>query len=116
MTPETYRLLHVVGVLLVFLGLGGVLATSAGDGGKSPKLFLVSHGIGLLVMLVAGIGFVHKSKLEWQNWLFAKIACWVLIGAVPFLVRRGVLPRLLALVVVLGLGATAAWLARAKPF
>lgn len=116
MTPETYRLLHVVGVLLVFLGLGGVLATAGRDGGKAPALFLASHGIGLLVMLVAGVGFVHKSGLAWQNWLFAKIACWVLIGAMPFLVRRGVVPRLVALVLVLGLGATAAWLARDKPF
>ncbi|MBL8727004.1 MAG: hypothetical protein JNM25_01145 [Planctomycetes bacterium] len=116
MTPETYRLLHVVGVLLVFLGLGGVLATAGGEGGRSPKLFLMLHGIGLLVMLVCGIGYVHKARLEWQNWLFAKIACWVLIGAIPFLVRRGVVPRVVAVVLVLGLGATAAWLARDKPF
>ncbi len=116
MTPETYRLLHVVGVLLVCLGLGGVLATAGGDGGKAPKLFLMLHGVGLLVMLVCGIGYVHKKPLEWQNWLFAKIACWVLIGAIPFLVRRGVVPRVVAVVLVLGLGATAAWLARDKPF
>lgn len=115
MSPETYRLLHVLGVLVVFLGLGGVLAT-AGDGGKAPKLFLMLHGVGLLVMLVCGIGYVHKMRFEWENWLFAKIACWVLIGAIPVLVRRGVLPRMVALVVVLGLGATAVWLARAKPF
>lgn len=116
MSPETYRLLHIVGVLLVFLGLGGVLAAAGGEGGKGPKLFLALHGIGLLTMLVAGIGFVHKSNLAWQNWLTAKIACWVLIGAIPFLVRRGVLPRMVALILVLGLGATAAWLARDKPF
>lgn len=115
MSPDTYRLLHVVGVLALFLGLGGVLVT-AGEGGKAPKLYLMLHGIGLLVMLVCGIGFVHKAGLAWENWLFAKIACWVLIGAVPVLVRRGVLPRTVALVVVLALGTTAAWLARAHPF
>jgi hypothetical protein len=116
MTPETYRLLHVIGVLLVFLGLGGVLATAGSEGNKAPKLFLMLHGSGLLVMLVCGIGYVHKMGLVWQNWLFAKIACWVLIGAIPFLVRRGVVPRVIAIVLVVGLGATAAWLARNKPF
>ncbi len=116
MTPETYRLLHIVGVLLLFLGLGGSLAVAGQGGGKAPRLFLVLHGAGLLLMLVAGIGFVHKKPLAWDNWLFAKIACWVLLAAVPVLVRRGVLPRLLAIVVVAGLGTTAAWLAQAKPF
>lgn len=115
MTPETYRLLHIVGVMLLLLGLGGVLAHAGGDG-KAPRLFLVMHGIGLLVMLVAGVGFVHKKPLNWDNWLFAKIACWVLLAALPVLVRRGIVPRFLAVVLVLGLGATAAWLAQAKPF
>ena len=116
MTPETYRLLHVVGVLLLFLGLGGVLCSTGRDGGKTPPVFLALHGIGLLTMLVAGIGFAHKSGLGWPNWVLAKIACWVVLGAVPVLVRRGVLPRMVALLVAVGLGATAAWLAQAKPF
>lgn len=115
MSPETYRLLHIVGVLLVFLGLGGVLATAGGEG-KTPRLFLILHGVGLLVMLVCGIGFVHKSGLKWENWLFAKIACWVLIGALPMLVRKGVLPRAIALVLVVAIGAAAAWLARTHAF
>lgn len=116
MSPETYRLLHIVGVLLLFMGLGGILAAAGRDGGKAPRLFLALHGIGLLVMLVAGIGHVHKKPLAWDNWLFAKIACWVLVAAIPILVRRGVLPRVVAVVVVIGLGATAAWLAQTKPF
>ncbi len=116
MTPETYRLLHVVGALLLFAGLGGTLAQAGKDGGKAPALFLALHGIGLLAMLVAGIGYVHKKPLAWENWIFAKIACWVLLAAAPILVRRGVLPRFVAVVMVLALGATAVWLAQAKPF
>lgn len=115
MSPETYRLLHIVGVLLLFLGLGGILA-SGREGGKGPALFLAMHGLGLLTMLVAGIGVAHKLGLGWPNWLLVKIACWVLLGALPVLVRRGVLPRAVAIVLVLAIGATAAWLALAKPF
>ena len=115
MTPETYRVLHVVGVLLLFLGLGGTLA-HAGKEGKAPAMFLVLHGLGLLVMLVAGIGYVHKKPLVWENWLYAKIACWVLLAAAPILVRRGVLPRIAALVLVLAIGGTAVWLGQTKPF
>ncbi len=114
MTPELYRLLHVVGVLLLFLGLGGVLSH---EPGKAPKLSSALHGIGLLVLVVAGVGVMHKSepKLEWQPWVFAKISVWVLLAALPILVSRGVLPRLFALLLVLGLGAGAAWLGLANP-
>jgi len=113
MDPATYRLLHVVGVLVVFLGLGGMLCA---EPGKASKLFGALHGIGLLVMLVAGIGFAHKSGYGWPAWLIAKIGCWLLVGAVPMLVKRGVLTRLLGLLLVLGLGGVAVWLAQSKPF
>jgi hypothetical protein len=79
-------------------------------------LFLALHGIGLLVMLVAGIGIVHKKGLAWDPWLLSKIAIWVLVGATPTLVKNGVLPRMVALVLALALGGAAAWLAHAKPF
>lgn len=116
MSPELYRVLHVVGVLMLFLGLGGVLAAGGKDGGKPAGTYLALHGVGLLVMLVAGIGFVHKTALGWPNWLIAKIGCWLLLGAVPILVRRGALPRVLALLLTLGLGAAAVWLVQMRPF
>ncbi|HEX6812994.1 MAG TPA: hypothetical protein VF384_15320 [Planctomycetota bacterium] len=115
MPSETYRLLHVVGVLMLMLGLGGILAV-ASQGGKAPMLFQAMHGIGLVAMLVAGIGRAHKEGMGWPPWILAKIACWVLLAAMPVLVRRGVLPRGIAVLLVIGIGALAAWLAQTKPF
>ena len=112
MSPELYRVLHVVGVLFLFLGLGGMFAS---EPGKGSKLFPALHGIGLLVMLVAGIGFAHKSGLGWPAWLLAKIACWVVVAATPTLVKRGVLPRALGILLVIAVGGAAVWLAQAKP-
>jgi hypothetical protein len=114
MTPEIYRLLHVVGALLLFLGLGGVLSH---EPGKAPKLSSALHGLGLLLLVVAGVGVMHKStpKLDWQPWVFAKIGGWVLLGAMPVLVKRGMLPRAFALLLVLAIGAGAAWLGLADP-
>lgn len=116
MSPETYRLLHVVGVLLLFLGLGGVLASAGRDGGKPPGLYTALHGLGLVVMFVAGIGVMHKAGYAWDPWVLGKIAIWILLGAMPVLVRRGVLPRMVALLLVVALGAAAAWLGLSKPF
>jgi hypothetical protein len=114
MSPEFYRVLHVVGVLTLFLGLGGVLAAPGKE--KSSRLFLVLHGVGLLLMVVAGVGTVHKAGLTWGNWLYAKIGCWVLLAALPVLVKKGIVPRMAALLLALALGGAAAWLAQAKPF
>jgi hypothetical protein len=116
MTPEVYRLIHVAGALFLFLGLGGILTAAGKEGGKPPAFFLAMHGVGLLAMLVAGIGFVHKTGLPWQNWLSAKVGLWILIGALPFLVRRGIVPRFLGIVLVLGVAVAAVWIAQQKPF
>jgi hypothetical protein len=116
MPPETYLFLHVVGALMLMVGLGGMLATAGRDGSKPPMLFMALHGIGLLALLVAGIGFAHKKGWGWPNWMLVKIACWVLLAALPILVRRGVLPRGIAALLVIGVGALAVWLAQTKPF
>jgi len=39
MSADTYRLIHVLGVLALFLGLGGVFAGGGKDGPKAPALF-----------------------------------------------------------------------------
>lgn len=118
MTPETYKLLHVLGVLLMFLGLGGVLATGGREGAKASRVYLLLHGLGALASLVAGIGFAHRSGMGFPTWVIAKIAAWLVLGLMPLLVSRGILPRAIALVLVLGLGAFGAWvgLVQPKPF
>ena len=75
------------------------------------------HGIALLVMVVAGVGTVHKDpSVDWGNWLYAKIGCWVFLAALPILVRKGMVPRMLGLLLAIAAGAAAIWLAQAKPF
>ena len=116
MTVEFYRIAHVVGLLMLFLGLGGMLACAGRDGPKAPALFPLLHGLGLLVMIVAGIGAAHKGMLGWPGWLLAKIGCWLVIAVLPMLVKRGKLSRALGLLLVLLLGGTAVWLVTFKPF
>jgi hypothetical protein len=114
MTPEIYRLLHVVFLMSMLLGFGGLLSH---EPGKAPKVFGALHGIGLLGMAVCGVGLMHKSSpaIAWEPWVFAKIAAWLLLGALPMMVKRGMLGRMSALVVVLAIGAGAAWLGLANP-
>lgn len=115
MSPEIYRVLHAVGALLLFLSLGGLLLAPAD--GKPSKLAMPLHGLALLVMVIAGVGTVHKDpSVDWGNWLYAKIGCWVFLAVLPVLVRKGMVPRVLGLLLAIAAGATAVWLAQAKPF
>ncbi|HEB52574.1 MAG TPA: hypothetical protein ENI87_04880 [bacterium] len=115
MTSEFYRVLHVAGGLLLFFALGAALLAPRGE--KASKSAMALHGVALLVMVVAGVGVWHKDEgVEWGHWLSAKVGCWVLLAALPILVRKGTLPRMLAVLLAIALGATAVWLAKFKPF
>ena len=109
MSYETYKLLHVIGLIALFLGLGGILA-----GGR--KSFLALHGLGLLIMLVAGFGMQAKGSLGFPGWMIAKLGVWVLIAVTPVAMKRGMLPAGLAVLLMFALGGAAAWLALTKPF
>lgn len=116
MDPQTYRLLHIVGLFAVFLGLGGSLALV--DAGKSAgrAIALALHGLGLIVVLVAGFGLQAKLLDGFPMWLITKIALWLVIGALPFLVRKRYVPPVVGWIVALAAGATAAWLVLERPF
>ncbi len=118
MPYETYKLLHVVGLLLLFLGVGGLLLGAGSGGDRAPRSSAILHAAGLLVMLVAGFGMMARLGVQWPwpGWLIAKLGVWLTIGALPVLVRREILPRGLAWPVAGALGALAAWLAINKPF
>ena len=102
--------------LTIFLGLGGMLACAGRDSGRAPVLFTVLHGLGLLVVVVAGIGRAHKLEYGWPAWMLLKIGCWLVIAVLPALARRGKIPPTVAVVLAVLLGFAAIWIAVNKPF
>ncbi|NRA97876.1 MAG: hypothetical protein HRU14_16895 [Planctomycetes bacterium] len=118
MPYETYKLLHVVGLLLLFLGMGGQLLGADSERGRAPRGTAILHAVGLLVMLVGGFGMMARLGIQWPwpGWLIAKRGVWLTIGALPVVVRRQLIPHGLAWLVAVVLGGLAAWLAISKPF
>ncbi len=121
MSLETYKILHVFGVLLLVAALGGV-ALHAANGGRresaTRRLVAILHGVALLVIPVAGFGMLARLGLvrDLPGWAWAKLVLWLVLGAVLYLpYRRPTLARS-ALIAVPLLGALGAYLAITKPF
>ncbi len=124
MSYEIYKIMHLAGVMLLFGGLGGLAAVGAlqPEANKAKPmrtLFMIFHGIGLLLMLVGGFGILARLKIgadAWGGWVYIKMVLWLGFGAaiVP-LKRMPTLARVWLLLFV-ALGAVAAWLGVTKPF
>lgn len=117
MSLETYKIIHITGLALLFLGLGGMLLTPAD---KRPKLGYVLHGLGLLALLVAGFGLMARMGImgpgNWPVWLWCKMCVWLLMALLPMLVKKAIVPPFLGWLVAAAAGGAAAWLALLKPW
>ncbi len=105
MTLAAYKVLHLLGAFLVLAALGAALAGGRKGAG-------MAHGIGLLILLVAGFGALARLGLSnpagWPLWLWLKLAIWLALGAGPMIVRRSPLRWRLALWILFPLLAAAA--------
>lgn len=116
MTLELYKVLHITGLALLMLGLGALLV---GPPQENRRMGMMLHGIGLIVMLVAGFGAMAKKGImgpdEWPGYLIAKMGLFVVLGVLPLLVRKDLVPRGFGWIVAALLVFGAAWLALVQP-
>lgn len=118
MSLLAYKVLHLLGMFLLFAALGAMTLLQK-QGAERSKLASISHGVALLILLVSGFGLLARLGIthdwSWPPWVYLKIVIWLLLGAALVAVRRA--PRLAALWWWLFplLGGVAAWLALYKP-
>lgn len=120
MSYSLYKLLHILGVLLALGALSGVSLHAANGGGKEGNRLrggvAASHGVGLLIALVAGFGLLARLELGFQPWVWGKLVIWLLFGAglvLPY--RKPEWAKALFFLWPI-LGAVGAYLAINKPF
>lgn len=121
MSYEFYKIVHIAGLLLTVFGLFGLITVNLNDSVPKPsvrKIMLMTHGIGLLLLLVAGFGLAARLNLMGQlpNWVYAKLGIWLLVGAAPALIKRQPKKGMLWLLVILILVMLAVTFAVTKPF
>jgi hypothetical protein len=116
-----YKVLHLLGVVLLFTAFGGLLvAARAGvQTGVSRKVAGITHGVALAVILIAGFGALAKLGLSnpgiWPLWVWLKLVIWLLLGAAVVAIKRSPRSATLLWWVLPLLGAAAGWLALTKP-
>lgn len=89
-----YKLIHQVGLAGLFLSFGGLIAHAMNggtrDNNRARGLLAATHGISLLLILVAGFGMLAKSGMisDFPGWVIAKIAIWLVMGALIVVPKR----------------------------
>ncbi len=78
MSQVVYSIVHVVaGFVLV----GYTFSAFAAPNADRRGFHLMITGIASLVMLVAGVGLLHKGGFGWPTWALVKIGCWLVLSA-----------------------------------
>jgi hypothetical protein len=117
-----YKLIHIVGIILIMSALGGAAVRAMiGSDGTPPtrRLLAILHGIGAFLVLLGGFGMLARLGAMHGNfpgWVWVKLVVWVILAAALIIPRRRptlARPLLLALPFIGGL---AAYMAIYKPF
>jgi hypothetical protein len=119
---QFYNLVHIVGLVLLMVALGGMLFTSgvaAGSSRVSRRTAAIIHGVGIFLILLGGFGMLARLGIvrgtSWPGWVWVKMGVWVTLGAIAFLPYRfpaAVRPLLVLIPLLAGL---AAYMAIYKP-
>ena len=110
MDPSFYQVLHIVGISMVFLGYGALLARSmaAPENVSIRKLGSTTSGIGLLLILIAGFGLIPKLGHSYtETWILVKLIIWLILGGLIVLINRKPQLAMLLWCLLIALSATA---------
>jgi hypothetical protein len=119
MSYEFYKVIHLLGLSMVVMSLGGIMLFAINGGQKASNSFrkgvMITHGVGLLFLLVAGFGMLHKLQIPgFPGWAVGKLIIWLALGAFVGLAYKQNLARKLWLILPL-LVVVATVLAIVKP-
>jgi len=89
---EAYKVLHLIGVIFLLLSLGAYLMLSMNKSERGRKLAALTHGISVLIILVAGFGLLARLGLfgagGWPDWVWVKLIVWLMLALIIVLIKR----------------------------
>ncbi|MCB0282649.1 MAG: hypothetical protein H6627_02925 [Calditrichae bacterium] len=113
-----YKVLHLVGIIMLFAALGGAIvrAVLAQQSPKLEKFVLMNHGLALLIILIAGFGQLAKIGMTFAGWVIVKMFIWLIMGALILPIKKKPELNIVWWITALVLGTVAAIMGVYKPF
>lgn len=119
---DLYEIIHVIGIAMLFVAIGGVAIHAANGGSKtntSTRTFVAGlFGGGAFLILLGGFGMMARLGIVRSippNWLIVKMCIWLLLsGIVMVPYRKPQLAKPFAALLPL-LAGVAVWMAVYKP-
>jgi hypothetical protein len=117
----TYKILHIFGIIMMFVALGGATVHAASGGTRTPltrKLVGGLHGAGALISLIGGFGTLARLGIAsgLPGWVIVKIALWALLAGLIAVPYRKPSTAVAFAVLLPFIGLIAVYLAIVKPF
>lgn len=100
MSYQFYKVLHIIGLVLAAGGVGAIILQmqlSTERNFPKKKWALAVHGVGMLLIFVAGFGLMARTGMvgqDWPFWLNLKMGIWIFFAAAPSLAMRAPKARL----------------------
>lgn len=118
MTITFYKVFHIVGIMILFLAIGGAVirAYLVSKSDVLEKFILINHGAAMLIILITGFGQLAKLGMEFHTWVIIKMVIWLIFGAIIMPIKKAPGKKYLLWFISVALGASAAYLALYKPF
>lgn len=120
---QIYRALHFIGILALYLSIGGLFLHALNGGTKQTnenrKIVAITHGVAMFIVLLGGFGMLATFQRagiasSHDPWVMTKLGIWLLMGAmiaIPYRVPSLARPLWLLLPIV---GGFAGWVAQMK--
>jgi hypothetical protein len=89
MSYETYKFIHIVGLILTLSALTILCLVNFESSQISKKTTSILHGLGLVLLLVAGFGMLAKLGIHGLPiWVLIKTLIWIWLGLCTVIIKR----------------------------
>lgn len=121
MSFEVYKVIHLVGIMMLFLSLGAFFFSSFNNiqmDKKQRKPWMIMHGVSLFIIILGGFGLLARLGVinGFPIWVWLKLIIWSYFGIlIVAFIKRPKISKM-ALIFTLLVGLAAAYIANFKPF
>ena len=93
MSLGIYKIIHLVGIAMTLLAVGGMAMHAITDGEKKNpwrRSAVITHGVGLFLALLGGFGMLARLEIHWPwpGWVAVKFGIWLVLGGTIAMLYR----------------------------